>query len=84
MFADPGLDLAARWLAARAEHHFVEAHAILAARPRGRLIAPRLMDAAYSRVLAKMQAQGWSAPRRRVRTDKLALLFTLARLWLKG
>jgi phytoene synthase len=36
---DPGMDSAARWLAARAEAHFIEAGACLAARPKGRLIA---------------------------------------------
>jgi len=82
LVADPGLDAAARWLAAHAEAHFAKAHTLLAAGPKGRLIAPKLMDAAYSRILSTMQAQGWAPPRRRVRTNKLALLFTLARLML--
>ena len=82
LVTEPDLDVAARWLAAKAEHHFAEAHALLASRPKGRLIAPMLMDAAYSRVLTTMQKQGWAAPRERVRTKKLALLFTLARLLL--
>ncbi len=80
----PNLDSAARWLAIHAELHFAEAHALLAAKPKGRLIAPKLMDVAYSRILATMQAQGWAAPRVRVRTNKLALLFTLARLAITG
>ena len=84
LVAEPELDKAARWLAARAEQHFAEAHAILAARPKGKLIAPKLMDAAYSRVLQQMRAQGWAAPRQRVSTDKFRLLLTLARLWLTG
>ncbi len=84
LVAEPNLDKAARWLAAHAQQHFAEAHAILAARPKGRLIAPKLMDAAYSRILQRMLAQGWAPPRQRVRTSKLALLFTLARLWLTG
>lgn len=82
LLAEPELDKAARWLAARAEQHFAEAHAILAARPKGRLIAPKLMDAAYSGVLRRMLAQGWRAPRRRVSTNKPLLLVTLVRLWL--
>jgi squalene synthase HpnD len=82
LVADPGLDAAARWLAAHAEAHFAKAHALLATGPKGRLIAPKLMDAAYSRVLSTMQEQGWAPPRRRVRTNKLALLFTLAKLML--
>jgi presqualene diphosphate synthase len=82
LLADPRLDRAARWLAGHASRHFDAAHTLLASNPAGHLIAPRLMDAAYSRVLAKMLARGWQAPRRRVRTDKIALLLTLARLWL--
>ncbi len=82
--ADPRLDEAARWLSAKAEAHFAEAHAILAARPNGRLIAPKLMDAAYSRLLARMIAQGWMPPRRRVRTNKALLALHLAKLWLLG
>ncbi len=82
LLANPQLDIAARWLAVRAEQHFAQAHAILAARPKGRLIAPRLMDAAYSQVLRRMLTQGWQAPRQRIRTNKPALLLTMLRLWL--
>ncbi len=83
LVTEPNLDVAARWLAGHAERHFSEAHALLDKCPKGRLIAPRLMDAAYSRVLTTMQARGWAAPRVRVRTNKLALLFTLVRLVLR-
>ena len=76
---DPGVDPAARWLAAHAKRHFAEADAILAAKPKGHLIAPRLMEAAYSRVLAKMLRKGWHHPRRRARVSKLRLLLTLGR-----
>lgn len=77
--ADPRLDLAARWLAPKAQRHFAEAHAILARKPRGHLIAPRLMDSAYSRVLAKMIAKGWQAPRKRIGTSKWRLVLALIR-----
>lgn len=77
--ADPRLDLAARWLAPKAQEHFAEAHAILARNPRGHLIAPRLMDSAYSRVLDKMIARGWQAPRKRIGTSKVRLLLALIR-----
>ncbi|MBV1688649.1 presqualene diphosphate synthase HpnD [Novosphingobium sp. G106] len=79
LVAEPELDAAARWLAARAEVHFSEAGAILAERPRGHLIAPRLMEVAYSRLLDRMTRQGWRAPRKRVRVSKLALLFSILR-----
>jgi phytoene synthase len=78
--ADPRIDQAVRPLVARAHEHYRAAGAILAARPAGHLIAPRLMEAAYSKILRQMEAIGWAAPRRRVRTNKLALLWTLARL----
>jgi phytoene synthase len=76
---DARIDAAARWLAVKAERHFVEANAILAARPRGHLVAPRLMDVAYSRLLDRMIAQGWQAPRQRVRVSKLRLLWSILR-----
>jgi squalene synthase HpnD len=79
LIEDPRIDLAAHWLAARAQQHFAAAHAILATKPKGHLIAPRLMDAAYSRVLAKMLRKGWAPPRKRARVSKLRLLLTLAR-----
>lgn len=79
LVVDPGLDVAAHWLAARAQQHFAAAHAILAKKPKGHLIAPRLMDAAYSRVLATMLRTGWKAPRQRARVSKLRLSLTLAR-----
>ena len=77
--ADPGIDQAARTVAADAKRHFVEAGAILASRPRGRLIAPQLMEAAYSRLLDRMLVQGWQLPRKRVRVSKPMLLLTLLR-----
>lgn len=77
--ADPRIDAAARWLAPKAKEHFARAHAILAKKPKGHLIAPRLMDSAYSRVLDKMIAQGWHAPRRRIATSKWRLLLALIR-----
>ena len=83
LVAEPALDVAARWLAGKAGHHFAQAHAILAGRPKGRLIAPRLMDEAYSRLLHRMIAQGWRPPRRRVRVSKLALLWSLLRFSLR-
>ncbi|PZU06227.1 presqualene diphosphate synthase HpnD [Sphingomonas sp.] len=81
--ARPGIDRVARVLARDAHGHFTKAQAILAGRPRGHLIAPRLMAAAYSQLLARMEAIGWGMPRRRVRVSKLALLWTMLRLSLR-
>jgi phytoene synthase len=78
--ADPRIDQVARELAARAHEHYEAANAILRQRPRGRLLAPRLMAAVYAKVLARMEAAGWQPPRRRVRVSKPALLWTV--LWL--
>lgn len=82
--ADPRIDIVARAVAAQADGHYARAQAILAARPRGRLLAPRLMAAAYGKVLARMKMAGWQAPRRRVRLSKLGLLWTALRLSVAG
>lgn len=78
--ADPRIDQAVRPLVARAHEHYRAADAILAARPAGHLIAPRLMEAVYSTLLERMEVVGWASPRRRVRVSKPALLWTVARL----
>jgi phytoene synthase len=78
--ADPRIDQVARELAAQAHGHYEAANAVLRQRPRGRLIAPRLMAAVYANVLDRMEAAGWQPPRRRVRVSKPALLWTT--LWL--
>jgi phytoene synthase len=80
--ADPRIDAACRTVAATAHEHYRRAHAILATRPRGHLVAPRLMEAAYAKVLQRTEAIGWKPPRSRVKVSKLALLWTMARLWL--
>ena len=77
---DPRIDLAARALAGQAHDHYAAAHAVLRGRPRGHLLAPRLMAAAYSKVLWKTQTVGWTAPRRRISVSKAALIFTALRL----
>lgn len=78
--ADPRIDQAVRPLVVRAHDHYRAADAILAARPNGHLIAPRLMEAVYSKLLKRMEVGGWAPPRRRVRVSKPALLWTVARL----
>ena len=80
VISDPRIDRVAREVSAEAEVHFAEVRKILAARPRGHLIAPRLMAAAYAELLRRMTKVGWVAPRKRVRHNRLALFFTLLRL----
>lgn len=78
--AHPSLDTAARIVATNARHHFEAARAILAGRLKGHLIAPRLMEVAYARLLSQMERDGWTAPRSRPRTNKLRLILTV--VWL--
>ena len=81
---DPRVDAACRKLAARAHAHYRAAAAVLAARPRGRLLAPRLMEAAYARVLARTEHAGWVPPRRRVSVGKGELLWLVVSRGLFG
>ena len=81
--ADPRIDAACRILAAQAQQHFARSDAILAARPNGHRLAPRLMSVVYAKLLTRMEAQGWTPPRERVRPSKLGLLWQIIRLGLK-
>jgi phytoene synthase len=71
-------------LAETAEEHFRQAHRIMAARPPGRLIAPRLMGAAYAGILRELRARGWTPPREPVRVSKARILGLLFRQGLFG
>lgn len=79
LVADDRLDAAAHWLVPHAETHFSEAERILRSKPQGLMAAPRLMQAAYARVLRKMKRQGWAAPRRRIGVNKPLLALALLR-----
>ena len=72
--ADPALDAAARIGAALAHQHYAEADRIMATRPRGRLVAPRLMSAVYGAILRRMEQVGWATPRTRVKLGKGEML----------
>lgn len=77
---DPRIDVAARALARDAHAHFDAARKVLATRPKGHLLAPRLMETAYARLLTRMETMGWTPPRTRPRTNKLRIIFTVLRL----
>ena len=77
--ADPRVDGACRVLAAQALDHFAASDRLLRARPRGRLLAPRLMAAVYRALLQDMLADDWAPPRRRARIGKARLLAIIAR-----
>jgi squalene synthase HpnD len=82
--ADPRLSGVCDVLATLADDYYAKADAILAARPGGHLAPPRLMSAAYAGVLAGLRRRGWTAPRARVRVNKPALLWRMAREILFG
>jgi phytoene synthase len=81
---DPRVDDACRALAAEAKAHFAAADRLMQSRPKGRLLAPRLMGAVYRAMLQDMLAEGWRPPRRRVRIGKPRLLAIVARCLLSG
>jgi phytoene synthase len=76
---DPRVDGACRALATAALDHFTAADRLLRSRPRGHLLAPRLMAAVYRALLQDMLAGGWAPPRQRVRISKPRLLGIVAR-----
>ena len=76
--ADPRIDVAARQIACEAKRHYEAADKVMRT-ARGRLKAPRLMGAAYGRILKHMLAEGWKPPRRRVSLSKGEKLWVLAR-----
>jgi phytoene synthase len=84
VISDPRVDLACRALAARAHAHYRAADAVMAKRPRGKLAAPRLMGAVYSRILARTERLGWAPPRARVKLSKPELLWIVVRRGLLG
>jgi presqualene diphosphate synthase len=81
---DPRVDGACRELAALALDYFAAADRVMRIKPRGRLLAPRLMSAVYRTILQQMLLEGWVSPRRRVRIGKARLLWLVARCSLFG
>ena len=79
VIADPRIDAAARVLAAEARQHYAEADAVMRSARKGQLKAPRLMRAAYGRILERMQAEGWAAPRHRVSLSQGEKIWVLVR-----
>ena len=77
------VDAVCRKVASLAHEHYAAANAILVQRPKGHLIAPRLMAAVYQKILRRMETAGWAAPRARVKVNKIALLWTVFWLWVR-
>ena len=84
VIADPRIDLAARVIAAEARVHYAAADKVMARAHKGKLRAPRLMRAAYGRILARMNKIGWAPPRSRVSLSKLEKLWVVVRHGLFG
>jgi presqualene diphosphate synthase len=81
---DPRIDAASRAVARLAHEHYAKADAVMAARPKGNLRAPRLMGAVYAEILRRMEAQGWAPPRLRVKLPKAQLALIVVRHGLIG
>ena len=81
---DPRVDAAARAVARTAQDHYAAADRVLRAKPRGKLIAPGLMSAVYSRTLSRMMQHGWAPPRTRVKVGRGELLWLVLRRGLLG
>jgi phytoene synthase len=82
--ADPRIDGAARILAAEAQAHYVAADRVMRAARQGHLRAPRLMRAAYGRILDRMLTVGWTPPRHRVSLSKAEKIWVVLRHGLRA
>ncbi len=69
-----------RGVVERARRHFAEADAIMARSPRRAVRAPRIMGEAYTLILDRLTARGWSPPRDRIRIPRPRLLWIIAAL----
>jgi phytoene synthase len=79
VIADPRIDAAARWVAAKAHAEYQAADAVLKARPAGRIRSPRLMREVYQQILRETETVGWAPPRHRVSLGKARLLWIVLR-----
>lgn len=68
------LDPVGRPLLAQARDHFYKAEAIMAGRPRAEIRAPKIMYLAYRAIWRRLDRRGFTAPREKISTPKLALL----------
>ena len=77
--ADPNIAAACAPLVAKARGHFAAAARIMDVCPRATTRSPRLMASVYGAILDSLVAQGFSAPRRRVRIAKARVLWAVLR-----
>ena len=84
VIAHPAIDKACQRLAVMAREHYAAADRVLARKPKGRLMTPRLMGAVYGAILDKTAAAGWTPPRVRASVGKGKLLWIVLRCGLMG
>jgi squalene synthase HpnD len=75
----PTLGQACAELVARAREHFAQADQIMAALPRRRVRAPRIMGLVYRSILDRLAARGWAAPRRPIKVPRARVLWIMLR-----
>ncbi len=76
---EPAIGEACEEVAGRASDHFAEADRVMRQAPRRAVRAPRLMEAAYRRILAGLRARGWTPPREPVKVSKFRLVGAVLR-----
>ena len=79
VLSDPAIGKACAPVVERARQHFAQAEKIMAKSPRRTVKTPRIMAAAYRMMLDRMIAQGWQAPRTRVKLRKRQFVWILLR-----
>jgi squalene synthase HpnD/squalene synthase HpnC len=79
VLAHPALGRACALVAELAAGHFERADAIMAKAPRAVVRAPRIMGEAYKRILRRLLARGWAAPRAPVKLGKRQIAQILIR-----
>jgi phytoene synthase len=84
ILADPHIDAACQICARLTHEHYAKADAVMRAKPKGNLRAPRLMGAVYGAILSAMEVQGWNAPRKRASLPKTQLAMLVLRNGLFG
>ncbi|SPD68716.1 putative phytoene synthase (plasmid) [Cupriavidus taiwanensis] len=77
--AHPALGQACAAVAREAQAHYDQAQAIMARCPARQVRSPRIMAEVYHRILARLCAQAWRAPRQRVRLPRAQLLWIVLR-----
>ena len=79
VLSDPAIGKACAPVVERAKQHFAQAEKIMAKSARRTVKTPRIMAAAYRMMLDRMVAQGWQAPRTRVKLRKRQFVWILLR-----